>query len=213
VTEAGVQSCSYLFFDGADGMETGTITPGTNKVQMFAGVRKLSDAVSYAVMVETSAQAGGFNGTFALYAPYTAATYGFITAGTAQGSAVTGASFAAPRTDVLTGLGDISGDLATLRANGTQAAQVTTDQRTGNYLAYPLYIGRRANGTLPFNGQIYGLITRFGTNLDAATINATEYWVGDKTGINIANNTSATIFARDDTAVLDRFNQIIERRA
>ena len=89
----------------------------------------------------------------------------------------------------------------------------TGDQGTGNFLAYPLYLGRRGGTTLPFNGFVFGLITRFGPNLNAPTITNTEIWVGDKTGINIANNISTTIFARDDTSVLDRANSIIERRA
>ena len=38
------------------------------------------------------------------------------------------------------------------RANGTQVAETLTDQGTGNYLAYPLYIGRRGGATIPFNG-------------------------------------------------------------
>jgi hypothetical protein len=86
--------------------------------------------------------------------------------------------YAAPITNVLTGIGDIAGDNAILRVNGTQVAQNTADQGTGNYLAYPLYIGRRAGTSFPFNGQIFGLIVRFGSNLDAATISQTETWLG-----------------------------------
>ena len=79
----------------------------------------------------------------------------------------------APNTNILTGLGDISGDRATLRINGVQAAQNTADQGTANYLAYPLYIGCRGGTSLPFNGRLYSLIVRFGSNLPAATIEKT----------------------------------------
>jgi len=213
VTEAGVQSLSYLSFDGVDdGMVTGTITPGIDRAQVFAGVRKLSDAAG-AVLIELSTTVSN-NGALHIQAPDGTARYIYRTKGTILTSAATtSAAFDAPITNVLSGLSDISGDLVTLRINGTQVAQAAFDQGTGNYLAYPLYLGRRGGSSLPFNGQIYSLITRFGANLASTTINSTEYWVGDKTGINIANNISTTIFARDDTAVLDRANSIIERRA
>ena len=61
VTEANVASLSYISFDGIDDfMVTPTITPGTDKVQVFAGVRKLSDASSYGVVAElgTPAESG-----------------------------------------------------------------------------------------------------------------------------------------------------------
>jgi len=61
-------------------------------------------------------------------------------------------------------------------------AQNTGNQGTGNFLAYPLYIGRRGGTTLPFNGQIYNMIVRFGANLDAGTITSTETFVNEKTG-------------------------------
>jgi len=113
-------------------------------------------------------------------------------------------------------LGGTTAEQSALRINGTSQALTViagTTAGTGNYLAYPLYIGRRAGTSLPFTGLIFGLITRFGPNLTGTTINVTETWVADKTGINIANNISPTIYTRDNTAVLDRFNQIIERRA
>jgi hypothetical protein len=215
VTEAGVPSCSYLFFDGgSDNMATGTITPGIDKAQVFAGVRKLSDATTYAMVAEFSANAGSNTGTFALMAPYTTSTYGLASKGTVFTDVGTAGVYPAPITNVLTGLGDISADRATLRINGIQAAQTTGDQGTGNYLAYPLYLGARGGTTLFFNGHLYSLITRFGATLDAPTIASTEAYVAGKTGFpNWANIVSPTIFARDDTAVLDRFNQIIERRA
>ena len=90
-----------------------------------------------------------------------------------------------PVTYVLTGIGDISGDLATLRADGVQVATSTGDQGTGNYLAYPMYIGRRGGTSVPFNGNIYSLVTRFGANLDATTIGRTETYVAGKTGVTL----------------------------
>jgi len=181
VTESGVQSLSYLFFDGvANFLVTPTITPGVDKAQVFVGVRKLSDAAR-GTIVEHSATIASNNGSFHLTAPNAAsATFGFESKGTTLTDAV--ATFAAPTTRVVTGVGDIAGDSTSIRANGTQQDQDTTDQGTGNFLAYPLYIGRRAGTTLPFNGQIYSMIVRFGANLDAGTITSTETFVNQKTG-------------------------------
>ena len=183
VTEAGVPSLSCLNFDGVDDfMLTGTITPGTDKVQVFAGVRKLSDATSAKIVAELSATIASNNGAFRLAAPDSAAAnYGFSSKGTTQTDAV-GTTYTAPISNVLTGLGDISGDVTTLRVNGVQVAQATTDQGTGNYLAYPLYIGRRGGASLPYNGNLYGLIVRFGPNLTDAVIRQAENWLNQRTG-------------------------------
>jgi len=183
VTQAGVASLSYLAFDGVDdGMVTPTITPGTDKSQVFAGVRKLSDATQ-GIFCEFSPNTNTSNGSFRMTYPPTdgSAGYGFVTKGTiAVGATATG--FAAPTTNVVTGVGDISGDVATIRVNGVERATAATDQGTGNYLAYALYLGRRANFTLPFNGNMYSLIVRFGANLANLDVTRTEEWVNGKTG-------------------------------
>jgi hypothetical protein len=188
VTEAGVPDVHYLFHGGASDprwMITPTITPGTDKVQTFAGVRKLSDAAQ-AVVAELSTATGLNSGSLALFAPSTANAdrVQFNSRGT-LGSAAFAAGLPAPVTVVASGLSDIAGDLVTLRVNGTQAAQSTADQGTGNFLAYPLYIGMRGGTSLPLNGQIYGLIVRFGPNLDPSVIAQTERWMADKTGITL----------------------------
>jgi hypothetical protein len=183
VTEAGVQSLSYLDFDGSgDFMETGTITPGVDKVQVFAGVRKLASSVG--VIAELSASTDSNVGTFVLYNQSTAG-WGINSRGNVSPPSVAqvATGYAPPISNVITGTGDISGDSVVLRANGTQVAQSTADQGINNYLAYPLYIGRRnATANLYLTGQLYGLITRFGPNLASTNINATEYWLNEKTG-------------------------------
>ena len=171
----------YLYFDGVDDwLVTNTITPGIDKVQVFAGVRKLSDAAG-AVAFEMSSSFAN-NQTWGVFAPNSAAgNYAFGSSGTLSGVAFTQNNFAAPITNTLTGIGDISGDSAILRINGVQTAQSTADQGSGNYLAYPLYIGRRGGSEYPFNGHIYSLIVRFGSNLPAATIEKTEKYINTKT--------------------------------
>jgi hypothetical protein len=183
VTESGVPDCYYLSFDGTDDwLQSGTITPGTDKVQVFAGVRKLSDAGTGTIL-EASAEADVNSGSLFMRAPHLAVSnYRFFSRGTASAGVTSPATFAAPITSVLTGLGDIAGDSAILRVNGTQVSNNTADQGTGNYLAYPHYIGRRAGTLLPFNGRIYQLITRFGENLPLSTILQTEIFTNQRTG-------------------------------
>ena len=187
VTEAGVPTVHYVQFDGADdGYLTSTITPGTDKVQVFAGVRKLSD-VARGILAESSATRATNNGAITMDAPgdqtLGSRKYVWASKGTLDVFVeTTSTTYNAPITNVLTGLGDISGDLATLRINGTQVAQSATDQGTGNYLAYPLYIGRRGGTSLPFNGRLYQMVVRFGPNLDAARIEQVERFINSKTG-------------------------------
>jgi hypothetical protein len=183
VTEAGVPSCSYLFFDGVDDfMVTPTITPGIDKAQVFAGVRKLSDAaiqILYETSTTTSANTlsslPAYSGSGTVVGPYWAVW-------SSSASLATPATYPAPQTVVQTHVADISAPNSTLRINGIQAATSSASQGTGNYLAYPLYIGRRGGTIYPFNGNLFGLITRFGPNLASTTINATEYWLNEKTG-------------------------------
>ena len=183
VTEAGVASMSYLYFDGVnDAMVTSTITPGIDKAQVFAGVRKLSDA-AIGIILESSLNWFDYNGAVALAAPNSvAANFGWNSRGNLSVIGTTANSFPAPTTQVLSGVSSISEDILRLRQNGVQTLNVTSDQGTGNYLAYPLYIGARGGTTLPFSGHIYSLITRFGANLDTPTIASTETWVAGKTG-------------------------------
>ena len=165
--------------DSIDNVSVKEVLFPADKVQVFAGVRKQSDAAR-GVLVELTS---GGNGRFTMEAPPAAApSYSFNSIGTVLATATSGNLFASPNTSVLTGLGDISGDLVTLRANGEQVAQATTDQGTGNYSNAIVYIGRRGGTTLPFNGRLYGLVVRVGPNLDAATIAATESWMNTRTG-------------------------------
>lgn len=171
----------YLSFDGTDdGMATPSINfTGTDKMTVWAGVRKLSDAAA-AIVCELSTTSTN-NGSFYLAAPVTAnANYGFHSRGTVPQPAQTGSSFASPHTSVITGIGDISGDISSIRVNGTTITASKLDQGAGNYGNYPLYIGRRAGSTLPFNGRLYGLIIR-GAASNAGQIAAGEAWCNSKT--------------------------------
>jgi hypothetical protein len=185
VTEAGVASVSYLYFDGAgDELVTSTITPGIDKVQVFAGVRKLTNTPGMVVELG-SISTGAFFLIPGSWSNGGGEFFTFASRGNASelfSQAVQVASGTPPVSAVLTGAGNIAADTTTLRVNGVAAPSATGDQGTGNYLTYPLYIGRRGSYTLPFQGHLYSLITRFGATLDAPTIASTETYVAGKTG-------------------------------
>ena len=97
---------------------------------------------------------------------------------------VDAASLPAPNTSVLTGIGDISGDVARIRRNGAVIDTNTGDQGTGNYANAAFFIGRRNNASLPFNGRLYGL-TALGRTATDAELASMEAWVAGKTGVTI----------------------------
>ncbi len=169
----------YLSFDGTDdGMATPSIDfTGTDKMTVWAGVRKNSDAAA-GILAELSTNSDSTNGTFNLAASVSGNNYYTQSRGTVR-SAKYATGYVAPISNILTGIGDISGDACSLRVNGTTVT-AATDQGTGNYGNYPLYIGRRGGTTLPFNGRIYQLIIRGAASNDGQ-IAATEAWCNSKT--------------------------------
>jgi hypothetical protein len=182
VTEAGKPDRHYLFFGGTSDprwMQTPTIAPGTDKAQVFAGIRKLSDAARGTV-IELTASSATNNGALHLTAPNTAsATFGFESKGTTLQDAV-GSGFTAPVSAVLTGLGNIAGDSAILRVNGAVADTETGDQGTGNYTEAAVFIGRRNGTDNALNGEISSLTIRFGPNLTTEQIELLEQFTASK---------------------------------
>lgn len=175
---------TYLDFDGSnDFLVSDTITPDTDKAQVFAGVRKNSDAAAGDILGLSATPSTG-SGKINLVAPHNsaAATYGFRSGGTSIRLATSPTTFPAPSLNVVAGIGDIAADVCILRVNGSAVTSVVTDQGTGNYSADVVYIGRRGGSSNAFNGRIYGLILRFGPNLTAAQIDQTEAWMNARTG-------------------------------
>lgn len=176
----------YLRFDGVDDwLVTNTITPGIDKAQVFAGVRRLTNA-SAGIILEASSNVATNSGSFWLVSGDSSYQYSAVFRGTgaltsAIDAKITSASFAPPSTSVITATSEIQADLTRISGNGVLQTSATGDQGTGNFLAYPLYIGRRGGTTLPFNGHLYGLIVRFGSNLPTATIEQTEKYINTKT--------------------------------
>lgn len=172
----------YLSFNGSNQwMRTNAIDfTATDKMTVFAGVRKLSDASLGCVAGTFSS---GSAGVFELLAPRFAPgeKYGFLSAGTLSAVAITSnAAFSAPATNVLTGIGNISGDQAILRANGVQVGSSTDNQGTGNYGNYSLHLGIRPSSAFPFAGRLYQLVVR-GAQSTAQQITDAETYINSKT--------------------------------
>jgi hypothetical protein len=179
----------WLAFDGVDdAMATSSIDfSATDKMSAFAGVRKLSDA-TIGIMAELSPNLGSSPGSFAFPTPLGAGLqeYAFGSRGSVFTAWIrTGATaYPSPTSNVVTGIGDISGDSAVLRIDGAQVVQSTGDQGTGNYGNYPIYIGARAGTSLYFTGNLYGLTVR-GALTDGTTLSKAESLVAAKTGVTL----------------------------
>jgi hypothetical protein len=179
VTEAGVPDAYYLNYDGInDSMATASFAWGTDKATVVAGVRKLSDAAGARTIVETSANSDSTNGTFRLGTD--AATFTWRSRGTV--SADTSGAGVQPITTVLTGIGDIAGDVARLRQNAAQVGEVLTDQGTGNYGTYQTFFGARAGTSVFFNGREY---SQFAINrlLTEGELSDIEAYTAGRTGV------------------------------
>lgn len=173
----------YLLFDGTDDfLVTGTVTPGVSVSQVFAGIRKLSDAAT-GLVVDLGPAATAFN-LINMLAPSAsgANSYRFGSAGSGQQVAGTGAFATAPDTSVITGLASVAAPSVQLRRNGSVVETNTASQGTGGYNAGALYIGRRGGTSLPLNGRIYGLVVRFGAALTGTQVSDAEAWMNGKTG-------------------------------
>jgi hypothetical protein len=171
----------YLACDGVDdGMVTSAIDfTATSKITLCTGIRKLSDA-AFGCVAETGLSTDATQRTFGLITR-TQPGYSFVSFGTVRSSASVFSGYPSPETAVLTGIGDIANDVATLRRNGVQIATSTTDQGTGTYGNEVLYLFRRFGSTLPFNGRFYGL--SIGPSLlSAADLTRLETYMNRKTG-------------------------------
>lgn len=168
-----------LLFDGVDDrLVTGSIDfTATDKVTLWSGAYKATTDLG--LIAELSPSAPGNNGTFYLGANIGGTNFRTLSKGTVLSTPAW--AIQSPKLAVLTGVGDISGDVASLRGNGAVVASSAIDQGAGNYGNYPLYIGSRG-GVIGFlNGNIYGLIVR-GVKSTDAEITQTEAWMNSKTG-------------------------------
>lgn len=172
----------YLSFDGVDDF---LVTPpldlsSTAQVSTVAGVEKSTDTAGVISEGGTSINTG--SGKFSLRTDANP-DFSFISRGSISAQASSVATYTIPATVVLTGLGDIVNDLSTLRINGVQVSQVTTDQGTGTTYSGSnvYYIGRRAGTSVPFNGRLYGMIILNRSFTGQELVN-TESWMNGNTG-------------------------------
>ena len=176
-----VTGANYLEFDGSDDFLVASSIDftATDKISLFAGVRKLSDFPAFPLIVETGNSATVL-GSFHLYAnaSTTQRGYAFAATGATQVWRSMAGDYASPDSAVITAFPNLSaaGGLAVkLRRNGVNqtlvdgAGDVTGG---GNFGNLPLYIGRRAGTSLPFNGHIYSLIGvgRITTDIETTAI-------------------------------------------
>ena len=132
---------------------------GTDKVTVFAGVEKLSDAAG-AILMEHSADFNTTDG-FAIITPSVAngKDFSFAVHRIAGGySSANAAGYSAPQPAVFTMAydGSLSADeVRFIRKDGV--AQTITrpnnDNMAGNFGSYPIYVGRRGGTSLPFRGR------------------------------------------------------------
>ena len=172
----------YLYATTDDAMSTASIDFSSgDEMSVFAGVTKEQDAAS-GFLAEFSNVTGSNNGVFALLAPSSsgANSYRYVSKGTAEVSAGTGVFAAAPDTAVITGLSDISADITTLRRNGSLVETSTSDQGTGNFGNYPLYLFARNTTQFFYTGRLYSLIVRNALPT-ADELSGAETYVNSKT--------------------------------
>jgi hypothetical protein len=187
VLQADAGGLLHLLFNGSSrSMSTSAINfTGTDKMSIFAGVTKLSDAAR-GMLAELSSVATN-PGAFYFAAPDVAApNFGFYLNG---GAVYQPTTFTAPTTQVIAVAFNRSGatlaDKIIPRFNGVVNQTNGSDAATtGNFGNYSLFIGSRNNASLRFNGRLYGLIVR-GAQSSAAQITATELWMAGKTGVAI----------------------------
>lgn len=192
VTEAGVPSLGYLSFDGVDdGMVTPTITPGIDKAQVFAGVRKLAAGGVISPVVMNGDVGTTFN-SFAVYAPHNNVQRQFAwsirTAGQSFLCVDNRPAFLEPLPHVNQCSFNLAGANSLFqiipRVNGapqtTFSVNLSFAPTGDNFRTDTLRIGFQAGTSDNFNGHIHQLITRFGANLDTAQIESTEAYVASK---------------------------------
>lgn len=178
----------YLEFDGSDDfLVTNSIDfTATDKVSLFAGVRKLSDSTN-GILLELSTSITTNSGTFCVFAPrFTggAGNFGLISKGTVV-TEVSTPAILAPVSAVISVKSSILASVLSMRVNGALSASSNNSQGTGNYGNYPLYIGRRGGTSLPFNGHIYSLIGIGRLTTDSETVSI-EKELAKRTGVTLS---------------------------
>lgn len=172
---------AYLDFDGVDDNLNGNMDMSAgDKANAFVALRKMTDAAA-GVVFEQGPSGGP---VLSMFAPISALsnTISMRSGGTVLQTTATNA--ASPISAVVTGTGNISGDVVQIRLNGVAATPNTGDQGTGNFSNNVLRIGIRAAGNFAFLGRVYGFIIRGGL-ASAAQISSAEKWLSARIGVSL----------------------------
>jgi hypothetical protein len=181
-----VTGANYLEFDGSDDfLQTSNINfTATDKVSLFAGVRKLSDASIGSVFGLSSAPISA-SGVFEVYAPQAAGSEGvaYYSRGASTRLAILAQGLKAPVGFILSAQTDIANNTVICKINQSLAG-AGGNLGGGSFSNNPLFIGRRAGTSLPFNGHIYGLIGVGKLTSDSETI-AIEKELAKRIGVTL----------------------------
>ena len=183
----------YLAFDGVDDfLQTNNIDfTSTDKVSLFAGVRKLSDATR-GVLVHTGSftPSPGALGNFSLEAPsFEFKGYSASLPGASGNFDAKNSTASAPHSAVLsTKLWQSApnkGAAIQFKVNNILAPIFGAEAMfPGNFGNLPMYIGRRGGTSLPFNGHLYSLIGigKLSSDIETASI---EKELAKRTGVTL----------------------------
>ena len=179
----------YLAFDGSDDfLQTNNIDfTSTDKVSLFTGIRKLSDAAPGVLCELSTSVIQSYNsGVFAVLAPGTATltTFRPYSKGTVLANTNAVGTAPAPNSFVGTVKMSISIPKLDVRVDGVDRVFTNEDQGTGTYGNHPLYIGRRGGTVSPFNGHLYSLIGIGRLTTDSETA-ALEKAIAKNTGVTL----------------------------
>lgn len=179
---------NYLDFDGTDdGMVSAASqnwAAANGKVTVWAGLYKDTN-VGAGQVIEFSPSSGANSNCFAMQAPPGDLNgYFWRSRGVSGGDGtidLTG--YNPPIKNVVTGIGDVAGDIAAIRVDSVQTNN-NVDQGTGGYGTFQFFLGRRGGTTFPFKGRMYGLIMRGTVTTTAQHILDIERWMAAKVGIS-----------------------------
>ena len=168
----------YLEFDGSDDfLVTNSIDfTSTDKVAAITADNALG---STGCVLETGTNRSSIDGTFGIFR---GSRLQFGVRGTLY-RLIDMEAVAIP--EVLVTKADIKNANLSVSQNGESFATLNQSLGIGNFGNYPLYIGRRAGTSLPFNGHIYGLIGigRLTTDSETAAI---EKELAKRTGVTLS---------------------------
>ncbi len=151
----------WVSFDGVnDSFAATAFAWGSDEATVSMAVAKLSDATP-GCLFETSENANNNDGTLALFAPNAqtgVGNYEFRAKGSGSSAYLGASGYTVPGTAILTGVASLSAELGSFFVDGVNKvldANVPDPTVFGNHA---IYLGRRANNSLPFHGRLYGAV-------------------------------------------------------